>query len=166
MPAAAPTLKRILNDYSLDVFNNELVGEWDDPGYAAALLHSLEGVDLNEHKAEIVAVYVRRDVSDRAKRQVFVTDAAGVWQPSMFSEEIARQGVIRLGNGNRVKMYEATGLHWQSHLFQQQKALTATAQSVTRTVLWLESTVGTVLMNHPHAKTHEVMKDFGLWTSK
>ncbi len=158
----APTLKRLLRDFSLEVFENKLIGEWTDDDYTVELVRRLEPIDLNEHRLEIVRAHVRHDVSERAKRQVFVDDG-GIWQPSMFTEELARQGVIRLGNGARVKMFEATGPHWISHLFQQQKAVSAASQAIDRTVRWLESTPGTMLTNDPKVRTYEVMRQLGMW---
>jgi hypothetical protein len=81
----------------------------------------------------------------------------------MFTEELARQGVIRLGNGARVKMYEASGPHWFSHLLQQQKALSATARAIDKTGRWLESSVGILLTNNPTLKTFEAMRQLGFW---
>lgn len=161
--APAPKLKRLLNDFSLEVFENELVGEWSDDDYTVGLVRLLEPIDLNEHRLEIVRAHVRRDVSERAKRQVFIANEAGVWQPSMFTEELARQGVIRLGNGARVKMVEASGPHWMSHLFQQQKALSSTSQAIDKTVRWLESAAGAMLTNDPKLRTYEAMQQLGFW---
>jgi hypothetical protein len=163
MSAQSPTLKRLLKDFSAAVFDDELVGEWRDDDFAAALDQKLEGVDLNGYRGEIIRLHVGRDVSERAKRPVFIPNEDGIWQPSMFTEDLARQGVLRLGNGERVKMFEATGLHWMSHLFQQQKALHSTSQAIGKVVQWLESSPGVTLTKTPGVKTYEVMQQLGFW---
>jgi hypothetical protein len=163
--ATIPTLKHLFQDFGLAVWDRDLVGEWSDPDYAAAIKRqaTAHGIDLNDYLDEVIHAFVQRDIADRAKRQVFIEDEKGLWQPSMFTEDLARQGVIRLGNGARVKMPEATGPHWISHVLQQQKALHRVAEAINRTARWLESTPGILLTNNPTMKTFEAMRQLGFW---
>jgi hypothetical protein len=163
MTHSIPRLRTMLREFGAAVFDNELIGEWTDEQYADALVQHLKAIDLNEHRREIAKVYVQRDISERAKRPVFGTDDSVEWTPSLFAEEDARQGIIRLGNGDRVKMYEATGFHWNSHLMEQQKAMHRASISAMRTVRFLESPVGSILMNDPRTKTYQVMRQMGFW---
>lgn len=163
MTKAIPKLRTMLREFGAAVFDDELLGEWTDKDYADALLQHLKGVDLNDHRGEIVTFYVQRDISERAKRNVFGTADNAEWTPNLFAEDEARQAVIRLGNGERVKMYEATGFHWNSHLMEQQKAIHRASASAMRTVRFLESPVGSILMNDPRTKTHDVMRQMGFW---
>lgn len=165
MTKVTPKLRRMLREFGASVFDNELIGKWEDPEYAAALKQqlTLNGVDLNDHLDEIVNVYVQRDIAERAKRPVFGTDDSGEWTPSLFIEDEAKQAVIRLGNGERVKMYEATGLDWQSHLMEQQKAIHRTSKAAMKTIRFMESPVGAILLSDPRIKTHDVMRQMGFW---
>jgi hypothetical protein len=77
--ATLPTLKHLLRDYGLKVWDNKLAGEWYDPKYEAAIKHELLAtkVDLNDHLDEIISGFVQRDIADRAKRPVFVENEKG-----------------------------------------------------------------------------------------
>jgi hypothetical protein len=160
-----PTLRRLLRDYGVKVWDDALVGEWFDPAYHAALKKELTAtkVDLNDHLDEIIASFIQRDIADRAHRPIFIEDDKGLWQPSMFTEDIARQSVIRLGNGARIKPYEATGPHWYSHFIQQQKAISRAVLAMDKTSRWLECSVGQLLTTNPTLKTFEAMRKLGFW---
>lgn len=157
------TLRRLLREFMRAAFDKQLIGKWEDEGYFQALKTSMTGVDLNEHIDEILRICVHRDVSERAKRQVFFPDKTGTIQLDLFTEDLARQVVIRLGDGLRVKMYEATGLDFMGHLFEQQKAVMRTATRTDLTRQFLQTSVGKLLLEEPALTLPDAMRQFEYW---
>lgn len=156
------TLRETLRDISQYVTEG-LPRKWTEKQFQEALIAKTKRLDLNNFHEEIVERFVRAEVADRAKVQPFVLDEDGHVQPELFTEEAARRGIIRLGDGLRVLMREALYEEWVAHAGQQAIAAHRAAEASVRTHGWLATPAGILLSQNHGMKTYQAMKQLKWW---
>ena len=163
-------LTQVLSAMEAEAFAALPAGQWTNDDYRKAFDAKLVDVDLNDYRDEIIAEHIKQAEARRAKTQPFFVDDQGNCQLELFTEDVARNGIIRLGRtedgvgAQRVRMFDATFQHWLTHQETQiKKAQDTTKRAAETTNFLVRSEAGAYLRMHQGAPTSEAMRAINLW---
>lgn len=138
---------------------DSLSSEFKEHDLACAIESEVSLINLNDYGSEIACAYASQAINRRSKP---LPGQGGQLSLDGITRDFAENTVLKLGDGIRVKLVDATFNHLLSKQRQQNKAAVEAAESASRTGELLNE-VAVIMGKNPSMTLGQAMVSIGEW---